>query len=85
MEISTGFLFAGLLMTLAGAILIYMSLKADPNELKDEKEGIRYIGPIPIVVNDGRKWIVAALIISGMLIVYLITKSYYPDILGGVF
>lgn len=72
-------------MTLAGAILIYMSLKAEPNELSDEKGGIRYIGPIPIVINGERKWIVAALIISGVLIVYLVTKSYYPDILGGLF
>ena len=85
MEISSGFLVAGLLMSLAGAILIYMSLKAEPNELKDEKNGIRYIGPIPIVVNGGRKWILAALIVSSVLIIYLIAKSYYPDILGGLF
>jgi uncharacterized membrane protein len=85
MEISSGFLIVGLLMTLAGALLIYLSLRARPNELKEENNEIRYIGPIPIIVNGGRKWILTALVISSILIVYLITKSVYPELLGGVF
>ncbi len=85
MEISSGFLIVGLLMTLAGAILIYISLRADPNDLSEENDGIRYIWGIPIIVNGGRKWILAALMISSLLILYLITKSSYPNILGGMF
>lgn len=85
MEISSGFLIIGLLMTLAGAILIYKSLRASPHELSGENDGVRFIGPIPIVVNGGRKWILAALMISSVLIVYLVVKSVYPGILGGVF
>ena len=84
MEIASGFLIIGLLMTLAGAILIYKSLRADPNELSEENDGVRYIGPIPIVVNGGRKWILAALVISSILILYLVVKTVYPDILGGI-
>lgn len=82
MEISSGFLLVGLLMTLAGAILIYKSLRADPHELDEDNDDVRYVGGIPIIVNGGRKWILAALIISSLLILYLITKSYYPIILG---
>jgi uncharacterized membrane protein len=84
MEIASGFLIIGLLMTLAGAILIYKSLRAGPNELTEDNDGVRYIGPIPIVVNGGRKWILAALIITSVLIIYLIVKTVYPGILGGV-
>lgn len=85
MEISSGFLIVGLLMTLAGAILIYVSLRADANDLSEENDGVRYIWGIPIIVNGGRKWILAALMISSLLILYLITKSLYPNILGGMF
>jgi len=85
MEISSGFLVVGLLMTLAGAILIYISLRADPGELKEGNDGVRYIGGIPIIVNGGRKWILAALIISSLLIMYLVTKLSYQNILGDMF
>ena len=84
MEIGNSFLVIGLLMTLAGVILIYKSLRASPNDIAQDN-GVRYIGPIPIVVNGGRKWILAALIITSFLIVYLLTKSFYPEILGGMF
>ena len=84
MAFTGGFLIVGLLMTLAGAILIYMSLKAIPKELAEDSEGVVYVGPVPIVVKDGRKWILAALIISTVVIAYLATKTYYPSLFGGV-
>lgn len=84
MAFTSGFLIVGLLMVLAGAILIYKSLKASPKELAEDGEGVVYIGPLPIVVKDGRKWILTALIISALLIAYLATKTYYPNLLGGV-
>ena len=83
MAITSGFLIVGLLMTIAGAILIYMSLKASPRELAEDREGVVFVGPLPIVVKDGRKWILAALIISSVLIMYLATKTYYPGLFGG--
>jgi len=85
MEISSGFLIMGLLMTLAGAILIYVSLRASPNELDGDNDGVRYVLGIPIIVNGGRRWILAALLISSLLIFYLLTKSVYPNILGDMF
>lgn len=84
MEIASGFLLVGLLMTLAGAILIYLSLRAGPSDLSTSNDGVRYIMGIPIIVNGGRRWILAALVISSLLILYLITKSTYPNILGGM-
>ena len=82
MEIASGFLVVGLLMTLAGAILIYLSLRAGPGDLNAGNDGVRYVMGIPIIVNGGRRWILAALLISSLLILYLITKSTYPNILG---
>jgi uncharacterized membrane protein len=84
MEISSGFLIVGLLMALVGAILIYKSLRASPHELTEDNDGVRYIGPIPIIVNGGRKWILAAVMITAVIIIYLVTKSMYPELLGGV-
>jgi len=84
MEISSGFLIVGLLMALVGAILIYKSLRASPSEVTEENDGVRYIGPIPIMVNGERKWILVALIITSVIILYLVTKSVYPELLGGV-
>ncbi len=83
MAITSGFLIAGLLMTLAGAILIYMSLKASPSELA-EADGVLFIGTLPIVVKDERKWILTALVITSVLIMYLAVKNYYPGVFGGV-
>ena len=84
MQISSGFIILGFLMILAGAILIYFSLKAGPSEILENRNGVRYFGSIPIIVNGGRKWILAALIISSVIIVYLVAKSVYPVLLGGV-
>lgn len=83
MAISSGFLIIGALMTLAGAILIYKSLKASPKEIAEDRDGVLFLGPVPIVVKDGRKWIFTALVITAVLIVYLATKSVYPGIFGG--
>ncbi len=84
MDISSGFLIVGMLMVLIGGILIYKSLLASPHEITENGKGVRYIGPIPIVVNGSRKWILAALIVTSIILVYLIVRSMYPGILGGV-
>ncbi len=75
MEFSSGFLIAGLLMTLAGAILIYQSIKASPSEAKSQAKGVHFIGPIPIMVDGSRKWIVAAIGVTSVVLVYLATSS----------
>ena len=59
-------------------------LRMEVKELAEDGEGVVYIGPLPIIVKDGRKWILTALIISALLIAYLATKTYYPNLLGGV-
>ncbi|MBD3173438.1 hypothetical protein GF326_13325 [Candidatus Bathyarchaeota archaeon] len=84
MDVSSGFLIIGLLMALAGAILIYKSLRASPREMAEDDGEVRYIGSVPLMLDGGRKWILVALMISTVLIVYLATKSFYPDIIGGV-
>jgi uncharacterized membrane protein len=84
MEISSGFLLVGLVMTLAGTILIYLSLRADLQELHGDSDGVWYIGFIPIVVNGGRKWILTALLITAVIFSYLVVKTTYPSIFGGL-
>ena len=85
MEISSGFLLVGAFMSLAGALLIYKSLKAGPNDIANKNSDIRYVGRIPIIVNGESKWIITAFIISSFIIIYLITISFFPDIFGGIF
>ena len=75
MEFTSGFLVAGLFMTLAGAILIYQSIKASPSEAKSQSKGVHFIGPIPIMVEGSRKWIVAAIGVASVVLVYLATSS----------
>jgi uncharacterized membrane protein len=84
MEISGGFIIVGLLMTLAGTILIYQSMRADPKELHGDSDDVRYIGSIPIIVNGGRKWIITALVLTAVIFSYLVVKTLYPSIFGGV-
>lgn len=84
MEISSGFLVAGLLMVIVGAILIYRSLRASPSELNEEDNGVTYFGPVSIDVKSERMLILTALIIASMVILYLVTKSLYPDLFGGI-
>lgn len=83
MAFTSGFLIVGLLMTLAGAILVYMSLRASPNDFETQ-DGVLFLGPLPIVVKDGRKWIFAAVVITMVVMVYLATKSVIPGLLGGI-
>jgi hypothetical protein len=85
MDISSGFLIIGLLMTLTGAILIYKSLRAGPNDIIENHDGVRYFFSVPIIVNGGRKWILAALLVTAVLFAFLVTKTVYPNLLGGVF
>lgn len=82
MEITSGFLVVGLLMTLAGAILIYQSLKASPSEASSHTKGVIFLGPIPIMVAGSRRWIVAALGAAGIVLLWLISSSINTGFTG---
>ena len=75
MEFISGFLIVGLLMTLAGAILIYQSIKASPSEAKSRAKGVYFIGPLPILVEGSRKWIIAAIGVASVVLVWLASSS----------
>ena len=81
MEISSGFLLIGGFITLVGAFLIYLSLRAGPQEVS-RKESIFYLGPIPIMVTGVRKWIIAALGITGVILVWLVSSTLNLSIMG---
>lgn len=74
MEISTVFLITGVLMTLLGLLMIFVSLRAHPSEIDGKQKGIVYIGNIPFVVGGPRRWIVTALGVVILIMFYLTTR-----------
>lgn len=81
MGIISGFLLAGGLITLAGAFLIYLSLRASPHEVS-RKKGVFYLGPIPIMVTGMRKWIITALGVTSVILVWLVSSTLNLSIMG---
>jgi uncharacterized membrane protein len=81
MEIISGFLLVGGLITLVGAFLIYLSLRAGPHEVS-RREGVFYLGPIPIMVTGIRKWIITALGITSIILVWLVSSTLNLSIMG---
>ncbi|HUV55270.1 MAG TPA: DUF131 domain-containing protein [Candidatus Krumholzibacteriaceae bacterium] len=82
MEVSSGLLFVGVALTLLGALLVYLSLRAGPGELDAKAAGVIFIGPIPIIVGGNRKWIIAALGVTAIIMLYMISKQIRPDLIG---
>lgn len=81
MEIFSGFLLVGGFIALVGAFLVYLSLRAGPQEVS-RREGVFYLGPIPIMVTGVRKWIIAALGITGVILVWLVSSTLKLSIMG---
>ena len=81
MEIISEFLLVGGLITLVGAFLIYLSLRAGPQEVS-RREGVFYLGPIPIMVTGVRKWIITALGITSIILVWLVSSTLNLTIMG---
>lgn len=82
MDVSSGILFVGVALTLLGAFMVYLSLRAGPRELDAKAVGVIFIGPIPIMVGGGRKWIIAALGVTAIMMLYMISKQVRPDLIG---
>jgi len=82
MEVSSGILFVGVALTLLGAFLVYLSLRAGLGELDVKAGGVIFIGSIPIMVGGGRKWIIAALGVTAIMMLYMISKQVRPDLIG---
>ena len=83
MEIISGFLLVGGLITLVGAFLIYLSLRAGPQEVS-RREGVFYLGPIPIMVTGVRKWIITALGITSIILAWLVSSTLNLSIMGWI-
>ena len=82
MEITSGFLVVGLVTAIAGAILIYQIVKASPSEARSQAKGVFFIGPIPIIIEGSRKWIVAALGVASIVLVWLASRSLSSGFIG---
>ena len=82
MGVSGGLLYLGLAMTIVGAYMVYLCLRARPGELQAKGMGIIFIGPIPIVLGGSRKWIVAALGVTALVIFFMWTRSLNPSLIG---
>ncbi len=82
MEVSSSFLFAGLALVAVGVYLVYLSLRAGPGEVDGEAVGVILIGPIPIIVGGGRKWIIAALAVIAVIMLYMASKQVSSNLIG---
>jgi len=82
MEVSSGLLFVGVALTLLGAFLVYLSLRAGPGDVDAKAVGVIFIGPIPIILGGSRKWIIAALGVTAIIMLYMISKQIRPDLIG---
>ena len=75
MEFTGGFLVVGLLMTIAGSILIYQSIKPSESEARTHAKGLYFIGPLSIIVAGSRKWIIATIGVTSIVLVWVLTSS----------
>ena len=82
MDASSGFLAVGAVMVVAGAIMVYMSLRAGPSEAKSGGAAVIFIGPIPIVLGGSRKWVVAALGAAAVILLVMVIRSAQPELIG---
>ena len=82
MEVSSGFLFAGVTLVAVGVYLVYLSLRAGPGEADSEAVGVILIGPIPIIIGGGRKWIIAALAVIAVIMLYMVSKQISSNMIG---
>lgn len=82
MEVSSGLLFAGVALVAVGVYLVYLSLRAGPEEVDSKTVGVILIGPIPIIVRGGRKWIIAALAVIAVIMLYTASKQISSNLIG---
>jgi len=82
MDVSSGFLVVGVAMAIAGAIMVYMSLRAGPSEAQSVGAAVIFIGPIPIVVGGSRKWVLTALGAAAVILLVMIMSSAQPELIG---
>jgi uncharacterized membrane protein len=82
MDVSSGFLAVGAVMVVAGAIMVYMSLRAGPSEGKSGGTAVIFIGPIPIVLGGSRRWVVAAIGAAAVILLVMVMRLPQPDLIG---
>ena len=82
MNLTGGLLIIGLLMTLIGALMVYISLQPNRKEIETKGMGVIFIGSIPIIIKGSRKWIITALGIAGIILFFIFTVSQNANIIG---
>ena len=82
MNYSNECLIVGSLVTIIGTLLIYKSLRAHPIDFKLRGVGIIFLGPIPIVFTGSRKWIITALGIFGIVLVFLLILNWRHSLIS---
>lgn len=82
MDVSSGFLAVGAVMVIAGAIMVYMSLRAGPSEVQSGGAAVIFVGPIPLVVGGSRKWVLTALGAAAVILLVMVMRSAQPELVG---
>ena len=73
--VSIGFLVAGSLMVVAGALLVYLSLKGEGSE-DDSLGAVKLLGLLPVPSTGARKWLALALAVTTVVLLALAAWPY---------
>lgn len=82
MELSSILLAVGLAMTFIGIVMVYVSLRAGPSEARSGGAAVLFVGPIPIVLSGGRRWVLVAFAASAIIILAMMVWSAQPNLVG---
>jgi len=75
MDLPITLILTGLLISVIGVLMVLLTLKASPDEVKHNSGGIIFIGPIPIILGGNRKWI-TMILFTTILTVFLVMSFY---------
>jgi uncharacterized membrane protein len=75
MDLPIMLILTGLLISGIGVLMVLLSLKASPDQVKHNSGEIIFIGAIPIILRGNRKWI-TMIFFTIILTVFLIMSFY---------
>lgn len=82
MELSSSLLVVGLAITVIGVVMVYVSLRAGPGEARSGGAAVLFVGPVPIVLSGGRRWVLVAFAATAIIILVMVVRSAQPGLVG---
>jgi uncharacterized membrane protein len=82
LELSSSLLAIGLAITVIGVVMVYVSLRAGPGEARSGGAVVLFVGPVPIVLSGGRRWVLVAFAATAIIILVMVVRSAQPGLVG---